>query len=113
MSSEHKDTWLSVFDSYTKFPNLVGGDNRTDTNVMLNSSEPLLAKSGAEGVLFATNNESSYIFKCVDGNFRAVDLVATHFLNNLNFINEKPYQKLVENYSKNLQNTDVYTFNII
>ena len=113
LSSEYKDTWSSVFDSYTKFPNLVGGDNRTDTNVMLNSSEPLLAKSGAEGVLFATNNESSYIFKCVDGNFRAVDLVATHFLNNLNFINEKPYLKLVENYSKNLQNTDVYTFNII
>ena len=112
LSSEYKDIWLSVFDSYTKFPNLVGGDNRTDTNIMLNSSEPLLAKSGAEGVLFATNNESSYIFKCVDGNFRAVDLVATHFLNNLNLINEKPYQKLVENYSKNLQNTDVYTFNI-
>ncbi len=64
-------------------------------------------------MLFATNNKSSYIFKCVDGNFRAVDLVATYFLNNLNFINEKPYLKLVENYSKNLQNTDVYTFNII
>ena len=32
--------------------------------------------------------------------------------NSLNLINEKPYQKLVENYSKNLQNTDVYTFNI-
>ena len=94
------------------FPNLVGGDNRTDTNVMINSSGPLLAKSGAEGVFFATNNESSYIFKCTDGNFRAVDLVATNYLNNLNLIDGKPYKKLVENYSKNLQNTDVYTFNI-
>ena len=112
LSSEYKDIWLSVFDSYTMFPNLVGGDNRTDTNVMINSSGPLLAKSGAEGVLFATNNESSYIFKCTDGNFRAVDLVATNYLNNLNLIDEKPYKKLVENYSKNLQNTDVYTFNI-
>ena len=112
LSSEYKDTWLSVFDSYTKFPNLVGGDNRTDTNVMTHSSKPFLAKSGAEGVLFATNNESSYIFKCVDGNFRAVDLVATNFLHNSNLINEKPYQELVKNYSKNLQNTDVYTFNI-
>ena len=79
---------------------------------MTHSSKPFLAKSGAEGVLFATNNESSYIFKCVDGNFRAVDLVATNFLHNSNLINEKPYQELVNNYSKNLQNTDVYTFNI-
>ena len=28
-------------------------------------------------ILFATNNEKSFLFKCTDGNFRAVDLVAT------------------------------------
>ncbi len=112
LNSEYKDLWQSIFDSYNSHPNLVGGENRTDTNIMLNSYSPLLAKSGAEGVLFATNNESSFLFKCSDGNFRAVDLVATDVLNKQKYINEIPYTKLVENYSKNLQNTEVYSFNI-
>ena len=112
LKSEYKDLWQSIFDSYNSHPNLVGGENRTDTNIMLNSHSPLLAKSGAEGVLFATNNESSFLFKCSDGNFRAVDLVATYVLNKQKYINEIPYKKLVENYSKNLQNTEVYSFNI-
>ena len=112
LNSEYKDLWQSIFDSYNSHPNLVGGENRTDTNIMLNSYSPLLAKSGAEGVLFTTNNESSFLFKCSDGNFRAVDLVATDVLNKQKYINEIPYKKLVENYSKNLQNTEVYSFNI-
>tara|TARA_B100001996_G_scaffold78444_1_gene57865 strand:- start:76 stop:1011 length:936 start_codon:yes stop_codon:yes gene_type:complete len=113
LNSDYKILWLSIFESYNKFPNLVGGENRTDTNIMLNSFSPLLAKSGAEGVLFVTNNETSYLFKCIDGNFRAVDLVATNVLNKHKYINELPYTKLVENYSKNLQSTEVYSFNII
>jgi L-asparaginase II len=80
---------------------------------MLNSYKPLLAKSGAEGVLFATNNETSYVFKCLDGNFRAVDLVAANLLNKQKIINDIPYKQLNENYSKNLQNTEVYSYNII
>ena len=111
-NSEYKDYWLSVFESYNSFPNLVGGENRTDTNIMLNSKSPLLAKSGAEGVLFVTNNDETFVFKCLDGNFRAVDLVATKVLNELGFITEKPYELLNNNYSKNLQNTKVYNFKI-
>ncbi len=113
LSSEYKDIWLSIFKSYYENPNLVGGENRTDTNIMLNSYNPLLAKSGAEGVLFATNNETSYLFKCVDGNFRGVDLFSSWKLNKRGLINKTPYKKLVNNYSKNLQNTEVYSFNII
>ena len=79
---------------------------------MLNSKSPLLAKSGAEGVLFVTNNDETFVFKCLDGNFRAVDLVATKVLNELGFITEKPYELLNNNYSKNLQNTKVYNFKI-
>ena len=113
LSSDYKDIWISIFDSYNKHPNLIGGENRTDTNIMLNSRNPLLAKSGAEGVLFATNNEVSYVFKCLDGNFRAVDLVAAYVLNKKNIINDIPYKELSENNSKNLQNTEVYSFKII
>jgi len=113
LASEYAGFWQSIFTSYNDHPNLVGGENRTDTNIMLNSFNPLLAKSGAEGVLFTTNNESSYLFKCIDGNFRAVDLVATNELKKQKFINETPYKQLVENYSKNLQGTEVYSFNII
>jgi len=110
--SEYKDIWLSIFNSYNMHPDYVGGDNRTDTNIMINSFNPLLAKSGAEGVLFATDNEKSYLFKCLDGNFRAVDLVATYELSKQKIVNEIPHKKLVDNYSRNLQNTEVYSFNI-
>ena len=45
---------------------MIGGENRTDTNIMINTFNPLLAKSGAEGVLFVTDNKTSYLFKCLD-----------------------------------------------
>ena len=102
-SSKYQKFFESVFDAYTKFPEIIGGTNRTDTNIMKASNGKVMAKSGAEGVLIVTNKDKSYIFKCLDGNKRGVDLAATNYLNKIGLINEEPYNYLKSLYSKNLQ----------
>lgn len=102
-SSKYQKFFESVFDAYTKFPEIIGGTNRTDTNIMKASNGKVMAKSGAEGVLIVTNKVKSYIFKCLDGNKRGVDLAATNYLNKIGLINEEPYNYLKSLYSKNLQ----------
>ena len=111
-SSYTSKYWKLVFDAYNSFPELVGGTNRTDTNIMLHSNEKLLAKSGAEGVLFVTNNIESYIFKCLDGSKRGVDLAATYFLENKGFIDSQPFLNLEKIYSYNMQNNKAVTIKI-
>ena len=83
-----------------------------DTNIILNSSKTVLAKSGAEGVLFVTNNDESYLFKCIDGSKRGVDLAATKYLNEIGMVSEKPFQYLSNLYSLNTQNTKAVTITV-
>ena len=111
-TTKYSNNWSDMFDSYQTNPLLIGGENRTDTNIILNSSNTLLAKSGAEGVLFVTNNVQSYLFKCTDGSKRGVDLAATKYLNELGIINKKPFQYLINLYSFNTQNTKAVTIKV-
>ena len=108
-TTEYSNNWSDMFNSYHTNPLLIGGENRTDTNIILNSSKTVLAKSGAEGVLFVTNNEESYLFKCIDGSKRGVDLAATKYLNEIGMVNEKPFEYLNNLYSLNTQNTKAVT----
>ena len=101
-----------MFNAYHTNPLLIGGENRTDTNIILNSSKTVLAKSGAEGVLFVTNNDESYLFKCIDGSKRGVDLAATKYLNEIGMVNEKPFQYFSNLYSLNTQNTRAVTITV-
>ena len=111
-TTKYFKNWSDMFNSYQTYPLLIGGENRTDTNIILNSSNPTLAKSGAEGVLFITNNDESYLFKCLDGSKRGVDLAATKYLHELGIVNEKPYQYLSNLYSLNTQNTKAVTITV-
>ena len=111
-TTKYSNNWSDMFDSYQTNPILIGGENRTDTNIILNSRDTLLAKSGAEGVLFVTNNDQSYLFKCIDGSKRGVDLAATKYLNELGIINEKPFQYLSNLYTLNTQNSKAVTIKV-
>ena len=111
-TTEYSINWSDMFNSYHTNPLLIGGENRTDTNIILNSSKTVLAKSGAEGVLFVTNNNESYLFKCIDGSKRGVDLAATKYLNEIGMVNEKPFQYLSNLYSLNTQNTKAVTITV-
>ena len=61
---------------------------------------------------FVTNNEESYLFKCIDGSKRGVDLAATKYLNEIGMVNEKPFQYLSNLYSLNTQNTKAVTITV-
>ena len=95
---------VRVFNAYVRFPEIIGGTNRPDSNLIKNSNSPLLAKSGAEGVMFVTNNNDSFLFKCLDGSKRGVDLASSHYLQSIGLVSNSPFESQVELYSRNRQN---------
>ena len=101
---KRQDLWNRVFNAYVRFPEIIGGTNRADTNLIKNSNSPLLAKSGAEGVMFVTNNNQSFLFKCLDGSKRGVDLASSYYLKSIGLVNNSPFESQVDLYSKNRQN---------
>ena len=73
-------------------------------DLIKNSNSPLLAKSGAEGVMFVTNNKQSFLFKCLDGSKRGVDLASSYYLKSIGLVNNSPFESQVDLYSMNRQN---------
>ncbi len=103
-TSKYSEYWNRVFNAYVRFPEIIGGTNRADTNLIKNSTSDLLAKSGAEGVMFVTNNNESFLFKCLDGSKRGVDLASSHYLESIGLVNNLPFEAQVDLYSMNRQN---------
>ena len=103
-NSKYNELWNRVFNAYVRFPEIIGGTNRADTNLIKNSNSPLLAKSGAEGVMFVTNNNQSFLFKCLDGSKRGVDLASSYYLKSIGLVNNSPFESQVDLYSMNRQN---------
>ena len=111
--SRSAESWNKVFQAYLAHPEIIGGENRTDTNIIINSERKLLAKSGAEGVLFVTDNSESFIFNCTDGSKRGVDLAASYFLYSNGWINKKPFEYLDNIYTSNRQNTRAVEIEVV
>ena len=42
--SRSAESWNKVFQAYLAHPEIIGGENRTDTNIIINSERKLLAK---------------------------------------------------------------------
>ena len=57
LNSSHSEVWNNVFSAYMQYPIIIGGEQRTDTNIITNSKHNLMAKSGAEGVLFVSDKK--------------------------------------------------------
>ena len=103
-NSKYSELWNRVFNAYVRFPEIIGGTNRADTNLINYSNSDLLAKSGAEGVMFVTNNSESFLFKCLDGSKRGVDLASSYYLNSIGLVNNSPFESQANLYSMNRQN---------
>ena len=102
--SNNSKIWNNVFKAYMQYPIIIGGEQRTDTNIIINSKQDLMAKSGAEGVLFVSNNNESLVFNCRDGSKRGVDLAATSYLNKIGWISKEPYKYIESTLIFNKQN---------
>ena len=102
--SDNSKIWNNVFKAYMQYPIIIGGEHRTDTNIIINSKQDLMAKSGAEGVLFVSNNNESLVFNCRDGSKRGVDLAATSYLHKIGWISKEPYKYIESTLIFNKQN---------
>ena len=102
--SNNSKIWNNVFKAYMQYPIIIGGEQRTDTNIIINSKQGLMAKSGAEGVLFVSNNNESLVFNCKDGSKRGVDLAATSYLHKIGWISKEPYKYIESTLIFNKQN---------
>ena len=102
--SNKSKIWNNVCKAYMQYPIIIGGEQRTDTNIIINSKQDLMAKSGAEGVLFVSNTYESLVFNCRYGSKRGVDLAATSYLHKIGWISKEPYKYIESTLIFNKQN---------
>ena len=84
--------WNKIIYAMKMNPYLVGGTGRFDSILMDKSSGNLLAKAGAEGVIFLQSDKQTLIMKAIDGGRRGVDLLAAHFARENNLINAYEFE---------------------
>lgn len=72
-------SWTRIINSMKLNPYLVAGTGRFDSLLMERSSNKLVAKVGAEGVIFLHSKEDTLVIKSNDGTRRGADLIAAHY----------------------------------
>ncbi|MGE6257682.1 asparaginase [Heyndrickxia sporothermodurans] len=94
-----KTSLAKIAESMAKYPEMVAGTNRFDTDLMKEFQGRLVAKGGAEGVQCIGDRESGIgiALKVEDGNARGASVAAMHILRELNIGTEDVYSKL-QNY---------------
>jgi L-asparaginase II len=105
--SEHSKTLDRICHAMIKHPEMVGGDNRFDTDVMRAFNGQIVSKAGAEGVqcIGVVGGALGIIVKIEDGNARAVSAVALEVLRQLGIGNEAIYQELDQYVNTPVLNT--------
>ena len=84
--------WNKITHAMKMNPYLVAGTGRFDSILMDKSHGNLMAKVGAEGVIFLQSDEQTIIMKALDGGRRGVDLLASHFVKESNLITDYEFE---------------------
>lgn len=84
------DDYLKIRNAFLDNPYIIGGENRTDTKIMENSSQ-LAAKVGAGGLCVVVNieNEECLVVKISDCDMKAREIVVLNALKNLHWADIK------------------------
>ncbi|HET7581108.1 MAG TPA: asparaginase [Bacillales bacterium] len=93
---EHAEALAKIRDAMMAHPEMVGGTNRFDTDVMKAFNGNLVAKGGAEGVqcIGVVDRGLGIIVKVEDGNGRATSAVSMEVLKQLGIGDEAIYKQL-------------------
>ena len=85
-----------LLNSIHKFPLLIGGTNRFDSEVIKFTKSNIFCKGGAEGVLLFVHVKKNIggVIKITDGNERAIPPVAMKVFSKLNLLNKYEKEKL-------------------
>jgi L-asparaginase II len=94
----HSKELKRICQGMTKHPEMVGGNDRFDTDVMDVFDGKIVAKGGAEGVqcIGVVGEDLGICLKVEDGNARATSVVAMEVLKQLGIGDEAIYQKLYD-----------------
>ena len=95
LSKGHGDNslaWNKIIHAMKKNPYLVAGTGRFDSILMDKADGNLMAKVGAEGVILLQSDEKTIIMKALDGGRRGVELLASHFSKENNFITDYEFE---------------------
>ena len=107
---KYQEARNKLLQAITKYPKLIGGTNRFDSEVIEKTNGRIFCKGGAEGVLLFSDLEKNIggVLKVVDGNERAIPPIAVKIFNKLNLFNknEKNYffkweKQVIYNHAKN------------
>ena len=113
---EYQQAAKRIVTSMIKYPDIVGGTNRFDTDLMRISEGKLLAKSGADGVFcIGVRNENGMgiTIKMESGNMKFLPPVVVHILDQLKILPKEKLNQLKKYcplWLKNYRNEKVGKF---
>lgn len=114
--SEYQQAVKRIFLSMIKYPDIVGGTDRFDTDLMRVSEGKLLAKSGADGVFcIGVRNENGMgiTIKMESGNMKFLPLLVVQILYQLKILSKEKLNQLKKYYPlwmKNYRNEKIGKF---
>jgi len=109
LKNKYSQATKIILESINRFPFLIGGTNRFDSNVIKSTKGRIFCKGGAEGVLLFSDFSKKIggVIKIIDGNERAIPSVTMQLFSKLNMLNEKETEELnhwkvqnIYNYAK-------------
>jgi L-asparaginase II len=94
-----------IVKSMEKYPEMIGGTDRFNTDLMKVTGNKLFAKMGAEGVFcLGIHDKLGIAVKIEDGNFRAIPPVVIEILSQLNILSKEEEEKLSKYHYPDIYN---------
>ena len=96
VSNERKESLQTIRDAMTEHPEMVGGTDRFDTDLMVTYKKRIVAKGGAEGVHCFGDKETGLgvALKVEDGNGRGTSVASMEVLRQLKIGNQAIWNQL-------------------
>ncbi len=110
LPKEYRQAAQKIFFSMVKYPGIIGGSDRLDTDLMRVSNGNLIAKSGADGVFcigIRKKNDSpgmGIAIKMESGNMKFLPMVVIQLLGQLRILLEEKVNQLKKNLLLDIHN---------
>ena len=95
-NNDYSDPINILLDAINKFPELIGGKNRFESEIIKFTKGKIFCKMGAEGVLLFADikKNTGGLIKIIDGNERAIPPIAMKIFSKLNLLDSKEKKNL-------------------
>ena len=105
LNVEYQQAAKRIFESMTKYPEIIGGTKRFDTDIMKILGDKLIAKSGADGIFcIGTRNGVGITVKMESGNMKLLPAVIINILTQLKMLTKEQLDQLRKYYLLDVKN---------